>query len=387
MAGLDEHIFGYRKGRVNEKDKVKLANTLLKLGISSSVSPDGAFTLRERDRATFLAYARSRMHFSLTEPLGLFGFFLRNRSRYGFFLGLLSVFLVFFFTSGLVWDVRISGNENLPDYVIESYLDEHGFGVGSYWSATDKNSVEADVLISHPDIAWISVNRRGTVAYVEVIESENVGITEEVGPLYSNIVADRDGVIEEISVERGVATVKVGDVVKAGDILISGIIESESGTVMCRAQGTVIARGVMDVSVEAPREITVREAADRTLTEARIVLFNFSINIFKNYRNCEQTCDIIEETREIVLFDRFKLPIRIEKSYAVEYTEANVSRSQDEMTVAARRELDSMIYSLFKDASVLKLRTFGEFVGDVYRLTSRVVYSTDIGKESEIQTN
>ena len=33
------------------------------------------------------------------------------------------------------------------------------------------------------------------------------------------------------------------------------------------------------------------------------------------------------------------------------------------------------------------VNAFGEFVGDVYRLTSRVVYSTDIGKESEIQTN
>ena len=39
--------------------------------------------------------------------------------------------------------------------------------------------------------------------------------------LFSNIVADRDGIIEEITVKKGYATVKPGDVVKKGDILIS----------------------------------------------------------------------------------------------------------------------------------------------------------------------
>ena len=387
MAGLDGYIFGYRKGRVEERDRLKLANAFLKLGICSSVSVDGAFTIRERDRAALLDFARSRMRVALTEPLGLFGVFVRNRKRYGFFLGVVLVFLGFFFSSDLVWDVRISGNERVPDHVIAEYLEEFDFGIGASWRSTDKNIVESNVLTAHPDIAWISVNRRGTVAYVQVIESENIGVNEDSGPLYSNIIADRDGVIEQISVERGVAVVKIGDVVKAGDILISGIVESESGVIMCRAQGAVRARGVMDVTVEAAGEATEKKAVGRTLAEARVVLFNFSINIFKNYRNCEETCDIIEEIREFALFDRFKLPIRIERSYSVQYEETIVSRTSDEMTDAARRELDSRIYSLFKDADVLKLRTTGEFVGDVYRLTSRVVYATDIGKESEIQTN
>ncbi len=387
MARLDEYIFGYRRGKVAPEDTPKLACALLRLGICSSVCNDGSFTVRERDKARFISYARAKMRFELSEPLGLYGFIWRSRRRYGAFLGIIVMTVLFIFTTGLVWDVRITGNERISDYAIENSLSDLGLEVGSYWRRTDKNAIESKLLASDPDIAWISVNRRGTVAYVEIIESENVGFSAEDAPLYSNVVAERDGVIEEITVRSGCAVVKIGDVVRAGDVLISGIVENEAGVSFCRAEGTVKARSVTDVTVEAAREVTEKVSRTRRLTEARLVLFNFSINIFKNYGNHENSCDIIKETREFSLFDKCKLPVRIERTYACEYTEATRSRSTDEMTAAAKRELDGRIYAMFRDADVIKLRTGGELVDDVYRLTSRVVYSTEIGKESEIEIN
>ena len=62
-------------------------------------------------------------------------------------------------------------------------------------------------------------------------------------------------------------------------------------------------------------------------------------------------------------------------------------RSDDEIIAAAKQELDSKIYTVFKDADVLKLRTVGEFYDLGYRLTSRVVYSAEIGNESAIEIN
>ena len=57
------------------------------------------------------------------------------------------------------------------------------------------------------------------------------------------------------------------------------------------------------------------------------------------------------------------------------------------MISVTKQRLDAKIYTLFKDADILKLRTVGE-VGDFgYRLTSRVVYSVEIGKESAIEIN
>ena len=387
MARLDEFIFGYYKGSVSADDSCKLANLMLKQGICSSIDPTGKFSLSQKDLSRFLSGSRGKIRYDIGSPRGIYGFIRQNRQRYGLFISLILTLILAVISSGLVWDVRISGNERLPDYVIENALSNVGFGVGTSWRSIDKNVIESELLIEREDIAWISVNRRGTVAYVEVIESENVGNREDAGPLYSNIVADRDGVVEEITVQSGVANVKIGDVVKKGDVLISGVVENESGTTFCRAQGYVRAESVCDVVAFAERETVEKSVIGKSTLYIKLVLFNFSINIFKNYGNYENTCDIIEEIRGFALFDKYELPIRIEKAYAYEYTNQAYIRSDDEIIATAKQELDSKIYTVFKDADVLKLRTVGEFYDLGYRLTSRVVYSAEIGKESAIEIN
>lgn len=387
MARPDEYIFGYHKGEVAPDDNCKLVNSMLRLDICSSVKPTGEFSISGRDKAKLTAYLKSKMRFKLSKPFGLYGFLLDIRHRYGLLIGLLLTVLLFAFSSRLVWDIRISGNEKLSDYQIESALSELDLRIGSTLRKIDKNAIETEMLSQNKDIAWISVNRRGNVVYVQVIESENIGLTQEQGYPFSNIVADRDGVIEEITVDSGVAMVKVGDVVRKGDILISGVVENERGVTLCRASGSVRASGVIDVSAESSAEITEKAPKKHRLAELRIVLFNFSINIFKNYGNSTEDCDIIRENRKIALFDKYKLPIRIEKAYIVEYAETSRTRASEEMIDVAKRELNGKIYSMFKDADILKLRTTGKFKDGKYLITSRVVYSTDIGKESEIEIN
>ena len=387
MARLDEYIFGYHKGEVAPEDNCKLVNSMLRLDICSKIKPSGKFSISGRDKAKLTAYLKSKMRYKLSKPLGLYGFLLGMRNRYGVLIGLLITVLFFAFSSTRVWDIRISGNEKLGDYEVESALSDLDLKIGTRIRKIDKNAIETQMLANNKDIAWISVNRRGTVVYVDIIESENIGNREEPGPTFSNIVADRDGVIEEITVDSGVAAVKVGDVVKKGDILISGVIENERGVTFCRAGGSVRASGVMDVSAESTAEVTEKIPKKHRLAELRIVIFNFSINIFKNYGNSSDGCDIIRENRKIALFDKYRLPIKIEKTYTVEYNEKTRTRSSDEMADAAKRELDSKIYSIFKNADILKLRTTGEFKDGTYRIKSRVVYSTDIGKESAIEIN
>ena len=385
MARLDEYVFGYSKGKVEACDVAGVANAMLRLGICSGISPSGEFTLRHRDKTRFLAYAKPKVKLTLGHTRGLYGFLLGFRRRYGLCAALALVALLFVLTRALVWDVRVSGNVSLTESAVEETLSESGLSVGTPWRRVDTGLVEAALLSGHPEIAWISVNRRGTVAYIELIESENVGHSEEVGPLYSNIVADRDGVVEEITVKSGEAVVKVGDVVKAGDVLISGVIQNELGVRFCRAEGEIRAHSVTDVTAEAERNLTEKIEVGRHLREARVLIFNFSINIFKNYGNCENTCDIIEETKEFSLFGKYKLPILLKRSYSYEYTEQIRRMTDDEMISAAKHKLDDKMRQALKGADVIKLRSEGGFSADVYRITTRVVYSSEIGKESEIE--
>lgn len=387
MVRLDEFLFGYSRGKVEKCEISRLVNTLLRLGMCASITPEGDFTVRQKDKARFLAAARGRIHLELSEPLGLHGFALKIRRCYGFFSAIILLFGIFLLSGSMVWDMRVSGNEVLNEYAVEDALGEMGFGVGARWQKVDKNGIEASLLCAYPEIAWVSINRRGTVAYIELIESENVGVKENASPIYSNIVADRDCVIEEITVKSGEAVVKVGDVVKAGDVLISGVIDNEAGVRLSRAEGCVRGSSVTEIVAEAPREISERVTLTQRITRVRVIIFNFSINIFKNYGNPENTCDIIEEIRRFALFDRYKLPFFIEKTYRREYTEHVRSRTDDEMIISAKRELDSKMYSAFKNADVIRLRTDADFLDNSYRLTTRVVYVTDVGRESAIEIN
>ena len=95
--------------------------------------------------------------------------------------------------------------------------------------------------------------------------------------------------------------------------------------------------------------------------------------------------EIIEEIKEFALFGRYRLPISVKKVYVREYAQSTRILAEDEMIFEAKRTLDETLRSEFRDADVVKMKTTGEFSNSTYRLTTRVVYVTDIGKERAIE--
>ena len=204
---------------------------------------------------------------------------------------------------------------------------------------------------------------------------------------YCNIVADRDGVIEEIVVEEGVAVVSVGDVVRKGDVLISGIIENDTGVAFCSAKGSVRAQSAMTVSVEVPRTDTKKRYKNTTISEIDLNIFKKSINIFKNYGNPKCEYDIIYDVREYTLFGQYRLPISCRYTYLMEYANEDVVYTDSEMTELAGRILNGKLRSMFADCDLIKIKTGGRFKDDVYEISSYVVYSAEIGVMSVIEND
>ena len=148
----------------------------------------------------------------------------------------------------------MEGNESVTDGEIILALAEEGFEIGDFWFNIDKGEIETSFLLNNKKISWININRRGSVAYVKVIESDVNHSAPDDRTGYSNIVASSDCVIEEITVKQGTAMVKPGDVVKKGDILVAGVMPSESGGGFCYADASVIGRVSDTVSVQIDRK-------------------------------------------------------------------------------------------------------------------------------------
>jgi similar to stage IV sporulation protein len=171
--------------------------------------------------------------------------------------------------------------------------------------------------------------------------NENVQIKKS----YSNVVAKSDGQIKLIRVFDGVKTVKLLDVVKKGDILISGIVDSQSeGVRYVHADGIINAYVNKHISVKIPMFDKIRTDSSVIHKDYYIKIFSKCINILKKGRNLEGQYDKIEKKNDVVLFGRIKLPISITqvKYLTYEYKDVIYSekKAKELALVKLREELD-----------------------------------------------
>jgi similar to stage IV sporulation protein len=232
--------------------------------------------------------------------------------------------------------------------------------------------------LSHT-VSWISINRRGGVAYVNVIDRIDHG-EEEKKEGYSNIVASASAVIEEITVIHGVAKVKAGDSVKKGDLLISGVLPEESGGGFCYAEGIVLGRVSDSIDVSVPLEQEVKVSENRRLLSLDIKIFGFSLNILNRGRNSEELCDIIKSNRSAHLLGK-RLPISVLREYeSVSETELKTLPA-DEVVAIARRQMAELLSEKLEGATLIRLKTDGEFTDSCYKISTSFVSVEEIGAD------
>ena len=377
--GVDKLLLGYKIIRFDAKDRGRVLTALLKNGLYASVGAASEFAAPAW-RARDYEKALRGVTVSIGELCGLPGAIFKLRRRYGVIAGAVFLILYFAFISLFVWDVRVSGNEELGAETIISELSDAGLSVGTPWLSLSPNEVENTLLATSQNIAWVNVNRRGAVAYV-VVREKHVPPQGEENLGYSNVVAREDSVITDITVFSGYAKVKVGDTVKAGDILISGIIPAELGGGFVRAAGEVSGRAIRTVSTTLPRSTTVNVGLEPQWERSDLYIFNFSINIFKKYRKSYEECAIIEKDTEICLPGGSKLPVKIRNTYVSKITTEEVVYTDSELVSLANGKLVAIRQNLLSECEILRIRTYGEFIEGGYCITSRAVVITPIGEE------
>jgi len=380
----DRLILGYRLIKCEDGFAGKAVSLLLGGGIIADVSSEGVITVRERDLSCAVSLLSGRVRFTVGPPLGALGRLRRIECKAGIAIGALFSVIIAVLLSLLVWDVRVEGNVSIPDSEIIRMLEEEGFGVGTLWHRADRSDIENGVLKENGNISWINVNRRGTVAYVRVAESENGaegGEAEKGG--YANIVATRDCIIEEITVTRGTALVKRGDVVREGEILIEGLLPEESGGGFCYAEGTVTGRATESLGVNVERSFTEMTVKKERLFGFSLEIFNFPINILKKYGNSDEVYDIIKEIRTYALFGGARLPVSLTLEYERVYSGKEVQRTDTELTAIARQRMNALLAKSLAASDLIGIKSEGRFTDDGYSMTSRVVFLCEVGEVLE----
>ena len=375
----DYLILGYFSVTVSEQSLLLASQRLLKRGISARIRENEIILPARLYKGIDTVF--DGLSYSKSDIRGLGGALFSCRKRYGAMLALAAVFALFLFLNSLVWDVRVEGCESGRESEILAELDSAGLSVGKSWRSIDKGEIEAKVLSSSDTVSWLNVNRRGTVAYVKVIDKVINDLPEQPSG-FANVVAERDCIIEQITVKRGVAMVKAGESVRKGQLLISGVIPTELGGGYCYAEGSVVGRYTDTVSVTVSADVTEREYTDTSVGAFSIKIFVFSINIFKKYRNFPDSCDIIERTKDIELMNK-RLPIRFAYSELRHFNEYQRHLSHSELTERAADELHGRLLDTLSSAELVSVSTDGEFTDGGYTMQAYAVVRAEVGVAKE----
>lgn len=298
--------------------------------------------------------SKANVHIDKTDSGGLAIFIYNNRHRYGIFIGIICAIALVFASESFIWDIRVTGNKQLTSTYIIELLSDYGLKVGSFIRNVNTNKIENKITLDSDEISWISVNILGTVAEVEVVERRIPEEKQNSGSP-ANIVAKKGGVIEYIEPYRGNIIVKNGDIVDAGDLLISGVFDSSYvGFRYTRAQGNVFAKTVTEFDIEIPYEYLSKVYKEEEKYEKTLNFFGFSLNISKKYGNDTSMYDTIRIVKNIRLPDGTIMPVGTTTKRYLEYEYITAKRTENEAEHLAYFELTQRINTELGNALVLK---------------------------------
>ncbi len=233
-----------------------------------------------------------------------FPFFINKyKRRFGIFAGVILFFAVLQFMSSFIWIMQVQGNKTVKTTEIIAVCSELGIKIGAKSNSIDTKNRAQDLLLKMDELSWGSFNIEGCKLTVNVSE---VTPKQEDNSVATNLKASADGVIKKIDVTSGNCVVKVGDTVKKGDVLVSGIIENASETKFVHSIGTVLAETEQTITFSEPLVRKVKCPTGKVKQKSVLEFFTLKIPLYIG----KEKGDFETQTKEsaLELFSQ-KLPI------------------------------------------------------------------------------
>ena len=344
------------------------------------------FFLLPKDAARFASLASEcGLSFS-REPRGLPALWSSFWHAPGLVAGVMLSLLLLVGARAVLWDVRVSGNEQIGTAELKSILAECGLAEGAFLPGLDGDEIALALRRADGRVAYAAVNLRGTVAHVQIRESEPAPEKEAKSP--ANLVAKYDGVITMPLVFEGECVVAPGDVVRAGQILASGLSDTQNhGYLVTRAAGQVLARTVHTYEVRVPFSFEEKVYTGRRWYEACLFFFGRAQKVFKSTGKNIDSCDIIEKIRYFAMPGGEHLPFGYGLITAAEYELVTRTRTATEARELAQKELELLLSADGTGRTLLEKRIEYRVDGDGITLLCTVVCEEDIASVSEFGHN
>ncbi len=247
----------------------------------------------------------------------------RARSRLAVFAAVGAMLLAL--SSLFIWDIEVVGNERLSKGEILRALADCGVSEGCFWPTADAERVRSAMLLRCEKLAWMTLNVRGSRATVLVLErEEKPAIYDEHAA--ADLIASRGGVVRGLSVKNGRTLVGRGELVTAGQTLVSGAMDSPTGPARAvRAEGSVTAETWPERSIFLSPGARQKERKNgfRLIVGLRFGKNRF--NLVTNSRKELDECDKIVKEYTLGVGGLFRFPLGLSVEIFRPYRAADAS--------------------------------------------------------------
>ncbi len=341
------------------------------------------FILRrcDREKAEILAEEYGvtlEMQVQPSLPAWLF----RYRLRIGIPIGMILGAALLIYTSNVVMVIEFQGNRNVTDKELLAALEDCDVERGTFIGDVDFYRSELYLRHCFDEIAWVGMRHTGNRLVVEVMETElKPQMVEDRVPCH--IIADRTAQITGVNVSRGQLMHIVGEAVKEGEVLVSGIQADEYGHMTFRHAIAEI-QGVYEeeqtffcASMQPVRAYTGNVIENRTLDF-------LSLRLPLSHNDCPYSD--YNKTIEITPMTLFgaELPIHLERTKQMEYAVTEQILTPDEMRQNLQEQQERYEANFLTDCEIIQKKTHYTKKETAMVLTVSYVLEGEIGLEQEL---
>ena len=298
-------------------------------------------------------------------------------------IGLLLILLLDLYIPTKILFVKVEGNRNVPNELIIDVAEKYGIYFGSSRKNLRSEKIKNALIECIPELQWVGVNTSGCVATISVQEGANKSNTKS-DNTPSSIVANVDGVIQQLTVTSGTPLCKVGQAVKKGQKLVSGYTDLGLLIRLNDAEAEIIADTRRQSVAVHPLCYSVRAKILRVKRRYSLI---FGKNIIKLYNGSgisDTTCVKMYHKKQLSLPGGFSMPLGIIEE-TLKYCTTQESQRTDSSELAW---MEGYMLQHLKNQMIagnIKHSEFsGNFTNGVYRLVGKFLCTEAIGnKHSE----